>query len=103
MIIDWIDVTSGNPLADFARTAVLIRYGAPPPMNPLGIILRLGRDSFYRAYYRHYFAKSGADPEQVRLWIPVVAAARLNENIASEESALLSIVQKAYPLAGAKT
>lgn len=95
VIIDWIDVTSGNPLADFARTAVLVRYGAPPPMNPLGILLRLGRDRFYRAYFRHYFAQSGADPEQVRLWIPVVAAARLSEGIQSEEETLLSLVKNA--------
>jgi uncharacterized protein (TIGR02172 family) len=101
IIIDWIDVTSGNPLADFARTAVLVRYGAPPPMNPLGLLLRWGRNRFYNVYFRRYFELSKEDPKQVQAWLPVIAAARLNENIASEESTLLSIVQRAYPLAGA--
>jgi uncharacterized protein (TIGR02172 family) len=100
IIIDWIDVTTGNPLADFARTAVLIRYSAPPPLNPLGLLLRWGRNTFYRAYFQRYFALSGSDQSQVKAWIPVVAAARLSEDIASEENNLLSIVQRAYPLSG---
>jgi uncharacterized protein (TIGR02172 family) len=102
VIIDWIDVTIGNPLADFARTAVLVRYGAPPPMSPLGLLLRWGRDRFYREYFQRYFELSGADKAQAQAWIPVIAAARLNENIASEESTLLSIVQRAFPSAGVK-
>jgi aminoglycoside phosphotransferase (APT) family kinase protein len=37
IIIDWSDATAGNPLADVARTALIVRMGAPPPggMSPL--------------------------------------------------------------------
>jgi len=102
VVIDWIDVTSGNPLADFARTAILIRFGAPPPLNPLGLIIRWGRNGFYRTYHQRYFELTHANPEDVQAWIPVVAAARLSEGIKEEEKTLLSIVQNAFtPVTGA--
>jgi len=102
VVIDWIDVTSGNPLADFARTSILIQYGAPAPKNPLGLVIQLGRGSFYRAYHRHYFELTHANPAEVQAWIPIVAAARLNEGITEEENTLISIVQDAFtPLNGA--
>lgn len=104
IVIDWIDVTIGHPLADFARTAILVRYGAPPPLNPLGILIRLGRNEFYRTYRKRYFELSKQKPDDVLPWIPVVAAARLSEEIKSEESTLLSIVQNAFALlAGARS
>ena len=102
VVIDWIDVTSGHPLADFARTTILVLHGAPPPKNPLGALIQVGRAGFYREYHRRYFELSRAKPEDVQAWMPVVAAARLSEGIAVEEKTLLSIVQNAYtPLTGA--
>lgn len=102
VVIDWIDVTSGHPLADFARTAILIQYGAPPPQNPLGLIIQLGRGKLYQVYHQRYFELSHANPTDVQAWIPVIAAARLSEGIAEEESTLVSIVQNAFsPFPGA--
>jgi uncharacterized protein (TIGR02172 family) len=100
VIIDWIDVTSGHPLADFARTTILIRYGAPLPENALGRLLQAARGELYRVYQQRYFELTHANPADVQLWIPVVAAARLDENISEEESTLLSIVQGAFGGAG---
>jgi uncharacterized protein (TIGR02172 family) len=96
VVIDWIDVAIGHPLSDFARTAVLIRFGAPPPATPLGLVVRWGRNTFYNAYHRRYFELSKQDPADVEAWIPVVAAARLSEDIQNEERTLLAIVEKAY-------
>jgi len=102
VVIDWIDVTSGHPLADFARTAVLLRFGAPLPQNPLGPILQLTRNRLYRIYHKRYFELTHANPDDVQAWIPVIAAARLNEGITEEEKNLVSIVQNAFaPLSGA--
>jgi uncharacterized protein (TIGR02172 family) len=104
VVIDWIDVTSGHPLADFARTAVLVRFGAPPPANLLGLVVRWGRSTFYKTYHQRYFELSSLKPADVQAWIPVIAAARLSEDIKSEESTLLTIVQNAFePLAGAES
>jgi uncharacterized protein (TIGR02172 family) len=96
VVIDWIDVTIGHPLADFARTALLVRYGALPPATPLGLVVRWGRNTFYKTYHQRYFELSKLNPADLEAWIPVVAAARLSEDIQSEESALLTIVQKAF-------
>jgi uncharacterized protein (TIGR02172 family) len=104
VVIDWIDVTSGHPLGDVARTAVLIRFGAPPPASPLGLIVRWGRSAFYNAYRQRYFELSKLNPADLEAWIPVVAAARLNEGILLEEKTLISMIQKAFtPLTGAES
>jgi uncharacterized protein (TIGR02172 family) len=103
VVIDWIDVASGHPLADFTRTALLIRFGsAPPATSLLGLVVRWGRNTFYKTYHQRYFELSKLNPADVEAWIPVIAAARLSEDIQSEESTLLSIVQNAFsPLTGA--
>jgi uncharacterized protein (TIGR02172 family) len=104
VVIDWIDVTIGHPLADFARTAVLVRYGAPPPATPLGLVVRWGRNAFYNAYHQRYFELSKVDPAPLQAWISVVAAARLSEDIKSEESTLLAMAEKAFSMpAGARS
>lgn len=94
VIIDWVDATCGAPLADVARTALLVRYGSLPPGNPLNALLSLVRGVFYNAYLRRYFELAPGSPAEVAAWLPVVAAARLSERIASEENNLLRIASR---------
>ncbi len=56
MVIDWPNVTRGNPDADVGRTLLMIRMGSLPPGSPL--VIRIGakvaRSLLLRAYLRAY-------------------------------------------------
>ena len=65
-IIDWVDATAGNPLADACRTYLIFKQHMA---RSAGI------------YLRAFCETAGAKQEDVLAWLPVVAAARLDENI----------------------
>jgi tRNA A-37 threonylcarbamoyl transferase component Bud32 len=91
--IDWVDATLGNPLADLARTAIL-HLGAVHTRqisNPLHkIMARIFHDRYIRTYFT---LRPGGEGEYTR-WQPIVAAARLSENIAEVEGWLLKQAKK---------
>ncbi len=92
VIIDWIDAARGNPLADVARTTIILLGAAHSAMVP-GRLMKLFVKQFHAAYLRHYFKlRPGGEPEY-RRWLPVVAAARLDENIPEIEHWLLAQAQ----------
>ena len=91
VIIDWIDATNGNPLADVARSSLLMTKAPIPVNNSIRWILDVGRKQFHRVYLRHYFELCPGDQEFAR-WRIVNAAGRLSEGI-PEEQALLAFVQ----------
>lgn len=79
-VIDWIDASRGNPLADVARTSVIF-LGAvegSPMFNPF---LRMYVRIFHSTYLKEYFRLRPGGEREYRLWLPVVAAARLSEGI----------------------
>jgi uncharacterized protein (TIGR02172 family) len=93
VIIDWIDATRGFPLADVARSTLLLGGGPiPPGIRRVGLI-RIIRRWFYATYLRCYFQLNPTDHQQLSQWVPVVAAARLDENIRMDEDRLLSIAK----------
>ena len=65
-IIDWVDTTAGNPLADACRTYLIFKQFM---MRSAGIYLSL------------FCKEAGVKQEEVLSWMPVVAAARLSENM----------------------
>ena len=80
-IIDWADASAGTPCADACRTYLLYAGNSP---------------ELAEAYLELYCGKSGAKRENVLLWLPILAGARLSENVtASEKARLLEIVEKA--------
>ncbi|MFZ0534787.1 MAG: aminoglycoside phosphotransferase family protein [Anaerolineales bacterium] len=94
IIIDWIDASRGSPVVDVGRSTLLFGGGPLPPGTPAAWLVKILRRWFYLTYLRRYFQLNPADRQQLSSWIPVVAAARLNENILAEEARLLSIAQK---------
>ncbi len=91
-IIDWMTANRGNPWADVARTHLLLTLGQPPG-NVIALrLILLARGLFYRGYMRRYQSFATEGREQLQAWIPIMAAARLNEDIANENAALLRIV-----------
>ena len=76
VIIDWLDATSGDPLADVCRSYVLMRPVAPEVAS---------------AYVEAYCEAAGQAVDGVLRWVPLVAAARLAENVPHEADALLEM------------
>jgi uncharacterized protein (TIGR02172 family) len=88
VVIDWIDATHGNPLADVARTSVISLGAAASsqiPLYPIKILIRV----FHEVYLRTYFKLRPGGEAEYRHWLPVIAAARLSENIPEVEKWLL--------------
>ena len=73
IVIDWITVASGPPMADLARTLVLRGDGAVPPMY-----------EFMQDVRRHGLAERNADEATCDAWVRVVAGARLAEGFEGE-------------------
>ena len=78
--IDWIDVTVGNPLADVARTAIISLGAAASDQIPNPLMKGFAR-LFHAIYLRRYFRLRPGGEREYRRWLPIVAAARLSENI----------------------
>lgn len=92
IIIDWIDTTLGNPLADLARTTIILSGAVACQIeNPVEkVIIRIFHGIYLRAYFH---LRSGGEGEY-RRWLPVVAAARLSEGIAELEDWLIGQVKE---------
>lgn len=94
--IDWENASLGSPLADVARTALLLEtahFYLPETSNYPAIADAIAL--FRRLYLQAYCAITGADLGLISAWRAPIAAARLHEGIVVEEAYLLGIVAKA--------
>jgi aminoglycoside phosphotransferase (APT) family kinase protein len=96
MILDWMTACQGDPLADVARTSVLLTFGQAPYMNRLiRNLIDLLRGAFYRSYLSRYLA---LHPQvtwaEVEAWMIPVAAARLREDIPGEQQPILEFIRR---------
>ena len=82
VIIDWVDATMGPPSADVVRTILLLRSGKDPLNANEAEICRRMRTTLLRAYQEQYLALRSLPARDLQLWMPIVAGARLSENIA---------------------
>lgn len=94
VIIDWFDAARGDPVADVARTSLLMSargHGVDGPGHLPGAqpeILDLARGSYLQAITDLI----AVDPEDVQRWEAVAAVARVAEGISSD--ALIAIWQE---------
>ncbi len=93
VIIDWIDASLGNPIADVARTTVII-LGAVENSQVQNPLLKAVARLFHAAYLRRYFELRPGGEEEYRRWLPVMAAARLWEGIPEIEKWLVTQAEK---------
>lgn len=95
VVIDWTDARRGDRLADVARTSLLFSLSsAPPGVNPVARrVVQLVRNVFYSIYLNRYRQLLPFDYAALAAWMLSVAAARLNERIPGEETALLALIQ----------
>jgi aminoglycoside phosphotransferase (APT) family kinase protein len=87
-IIDWIDASRGNPLADVARTSIILR-GAVENAQVSNPLLKMLVKLFHSIYLSQYFRLRQGGREEYRRWLPIVAAARLDEGIKELEPWLI--------------
>jgi tRNA A-37 threonylcarbamoyl transferase component Bud32 len=97
VIIDWASARLGCAAADCARTSLLIAVGSTSHLNWPSSVITTVRGTFGRIYRRHYSKLMGSSTKEADLWLPVVAAARLAENINGEAEQLIKIVEKSFP------
>ena len=93
VIIDWIDATRGNPLADVARTTIVAMGSADGDETSSPSLRTLVR-GFHAEYIRQYFSLRSVGMAEYRQWLPIVAAARLSEDIPELEAWLVAEAQK---------
>jgi aminoglycoside phosphotransferase (APT) family kinase protein len=82
-IIDWIDSSRGDIRGDVYRTYLLYSRVS---------------SKVAELYLRLYCQKSGLSKEEILEWAPIIAGARLSENVTSENNErLIEIVNKGCP------
>jgi len=94
IVIDWAATVRGHPLADAARTSLLLQVGAVPPGTPGRWLIEAGRALFHRLYLRRYLQLRRAARTQLEVWRLPIAAARLEEGIPEERAWLLALVRE---------
>ena len=92
VVIDWRDVTLGRPLADLARSSVIL-LGVSAPGSRAPWVEKLMVEWYHRIYLRHYFRLRPGGEDEYRAWRPIVAAARMREGIVEIQDWLLSQVR----------
>ncbi len=107
IIIDWIHASRGNPLADLARTTNLA-LGLIETSQIQKSFLSLGWRKTnqiknrlfqffcrlcYPAYLNYYFKLCPGGEDEYQHWLPIVAAARLSDNIPELERMLIAQVE----------
>ena len=96
-IIDWTNACAGNPVADFARTSLILQLGAPLPSFSLWtrITIRVGRALFHRSYTKRYRRICRLSPRDVQPWMLPIAVARLGEDVTAERDQLVALIDQA--------
>lgn len=80
VVIDWMDASIGDIRADVYRTYLLYLQSSPELAD---------------IYLRIYCGKSGISKTEIFQWAPIIAGARLSEDISSENpDQLIKIVNK---------
>lgn len=97
VIIDWCDSAYGDADADAARTLMLLRVGKVSQSGSNTASLDVKRDVFCPAYQERYCQLRFLQRESIDRWIPVIAAAHLDETMMpAEQERRLSIAQTAF-------
>lgn len=87
-VIDWMDASRGNPLADVARTSIIF-LGSAATQETSNFLLKIFIILSHATYLREYFRWRPDGKEEYRRWLPIVAGARLSENIPELEAWLV--------------
>ena len=97
-IIDWGAACKGDPLADVARTSLIVFTASVQHLPRLTrIMVTSGREIMHKIYINQILKdEDRIAAKQLAQWKVPIAAARLNEQIPAEEAGLLTYLQKSY-------
>ena len=93
IVIDWMTACSGNLWTDVARTSLLLSIGPKGAGKLVNPIIRIAIGLYHQAYLNRYHALVPEPKNELNRWTPVIAAARLNEDILPEREALIKMVK----------
>jgi uncharacterized protein (TIGR02172 family) len=107
VIIDWNRASYGNPLADLARTTNaamaflktnqvrrgFLSYGKSKWSQVKNSLLRIIVRVTYPIYVRRYFQLRPGGEDEYQRWLPIVAAARLVDEIPELDGMLIEQVE----------
>lgn len=92
VVLDWMTALRGHPLADVARTSLILTEAAVPSGMPGKRLIAAARGYLHRVYLNRYRTLLPFAVQDLEAWLLPVAAARLSENIPEERTALLAMV-----------
>jgi aminoglycoside phosphotransferase (APT) family kinase protein len=94
VVIDWANAARGDPMADLARTLLLVGLAARPEFSPVARAFdAYGRGRFRALWLRAYRERRPIDDDRLDGWETVNAAARLFEGIDDEVPALVAFLE----------
>lgn len=95
VIIDWGGATRGDPVADVARTRLLLGIGEPGPDAPtlVRLLAPVFRGAVVNSYVATYRKARPFDPQLLERWELVQTAARIGE-VPSERGVLMGLLEK---------
>lgn len=94
VIIDWGNAALGDPVADLARSELLITISwRLLPRRRDRYLARFIVALFSRWHMSHYLKVTGLDSSNLARWRTVIGAARLNEDIPAEREPLTKLVR----------
>lgn len=95
-IIDWTNSYYGNSLSDIARSYIMIMSPSLPDNISLlsKIFIIIFRFIFGMIYLRTSITLSGTSKKDIEEWFPIIAAARISENVPGEKKWLLKLIKK---------
>ena len=94
VVIDWMTACRGSRWADVARAQLLLTIGAKGAGKQVSPVILLFVRLFHNAYLFRYLALIPDQKHELENWSPVIAAARLDEQIEPERKALLEMIGK---------
>jgi Ser/Thr protein kinase RdoA (MazF antagonist) len=95
-IIDFANAMSGDPMADYAKSLILLKAGEAPPGTTAWArtLIRLGRGLAARAYRSGYGPLTAEEHQRLLLWQPLIIAVRLDEAIVEERARMLRMLSR---------
>lgn len=102
VVIDFPNAVRGDPVADFARSTILLEAAEVPPDTGLWgrALVRAGRKLMLFAYQSGYRSVAHVDAESLARWRVVIIAHRLTEGVPEERVRLLRMLSRALRAAG---
>ena len=94
IVIDWMTACTGSPWADMARTSMILSVGAKAAGKLVSPLIRMGIQLYQRMYLNRYLAITPDTTQELKRWMPIIAAARLKEEIVPERDALMKLIQE---------